>query len=552
MPDQIKKYFDPLRARWDLLTTPQRYKLLSVIAVVLIAVALTAYFAFRTQWETIASNQNLVAINPMRAALDNAGIRNRTRNHNSALQVDRRRAEEAWGIIQLEGAAPNSEHFTWANALDTGLGATDDERRRRDILGMEGAIASMLMTQNGIIGATVILDIPNTRPFDRNAPQPSAAITITITEEFSASQGRNLAMMVSRSLSQLELDNIIILDQFMRTVFSGDDEAQDPTDQAQQIRTQHTNHVLLTTRQLLSLAFDEVGITPNFVFEDRIVSEEVHSIYRIPEGMDGTGIVQQDTGARAEMEGSPGGLEPGLQPQTATFPNYAMPGGGIMSASQREWVRNYLVDNVVTATTYGAGGIVPDRSSAAIVVVNNRTENQALWMADVPEGEDPRTDADWERFKNDNRIPTSINGYFDDFEEFHALVASAMGLPIDNVSFMVMERILFEDTLADGLDIPTLLMVAVLLLLLAMLLYGLLRRQRAAGEEEEALEPQLAVEDLLVSTQLEEAKEEAAQELEEIDYFKENEIKKHIEKFVNEKPEAVAALLRNWINIEEW
>jgi flagellar biosynthesis/type III secretory pathway M-ring protein FliF/YscJ len=29
-------------------------------------------------------------------------------------------------------------------------------------------------------------------------------------------------------------------------------------------------------------------------------------------------------------------------------------------------------------------------------------------------------------------------------------------------------------------------------------------------------------------------------------------VKKHIEKFINEKPDAVAALLRNWLNIEEW
>jgi flagellar M-ring protein FliF len=95
-------------------------------------------------------------------------------------------------------------------------------------------------------------------------------------------------------------------------------------------------------------------------------------------------------------------------------------------------------------------------------------------------------------------------------------------------------------------------MVAVLFLLIGLLAFGLVRRQKMAGEDEESLEPQLAVEDLLVSTQLEEAREEEAAALEEIDYHKENEVKKQIEKFVNEKPESVAALLRNWINVEEW
>jgi flagellar M-ring protein FliF len=92
-------------------------------------------------------------------------------------------------------------------------------------------------------------------------------------------------------------------------------------------------------------------------------------------------------------------------------------------------------------------------------------------------------------------------------------------------------------------------MLAVLLLLIAMLIIALLARRKE--EEEEDVEPELSVEDLLATTQLEEAKDEE-QRLKEIDYEQENEIKKQIDKFVNEKPEAVAALLRNWLNAEEW
>ncbi|MCL2456724.1 MAG: hypothetical protein FWD19_04165 [Defluviitaleaceae bacterium] len=77
MPEQVKKYTDPLKARWELLTQPQRYKLLGVIAAVLVAIILMAYFAFRTPWEVIVSNQNLQVITPMRAALTDAGIKNK-------------------------------------------------------------------------------------------------------------------------------------------------------------------------------------------------------------------------------------------------------------------------------------------------------------------------------------------------------------------------------------------------------------------------------------------------------------------------------------------
>lgn len=553
MPDQVKKAIDPIKARWDILTKPQRSKLFSVIAVVLVALILIAYFAFRTPWETIVSGENLQAIQPMRIALDNAGIANRTRNHGSALQADARRSEEAIHAIQLEGAAPNTEHFTWANALDTGLGTTDDERRRRDILGIEGQVERQLMMINGINSAIVNLSIPTTRPFDRDAPQPSASVSVSVSQDFSTMQGRDIALLVARNISRLEPDNIIIMDQFARTIWNGAEAVQDnAVSSAQQMREQYRNQAVMALRQIFSITFDEVGVVFNPVFDDTLLTEEVITIFTPSKGMDGGGLPHLNIGSRSEVTGAMGGLEPGLQPQTAMFPNYAMPGGGLTEASRRDWHREYSLDTTTVVRQKGPGWVDEERSTASVLAVVERHEHQGLWMSNVPEGEILRTNDDWERFKLENTTPATLNSTFEDFDYFLSLAASALGIPEESVVLIVQERVITHDAIVRVWDIPTILMVAVLLLLLAMLLYGLLRKQRAAGEDEESLEPQLTVEDLLVSTQLEEAREEAAQELEEIDYFKENEIKKHIEKFVNEKPEAVAALLRNWINLEEW
>ncbi|MCL2387516.1 MAG: hypothetical protein FWC89_08220 [Defluviitaleaceae bacterium] len=552
MPDQLKKYTDPLKARWDILTPPQRYRLLGVVAVVLVALILVLWLAFRTPWETIVTRENSQVINPMRIALDDAGIRNRTINHGSGLQVDRRRSDDAMIAIQVGGAAPNSEHFTWENALDTGLGTTDDERRRRDILGMEGQIERQLTAMNDIVGANVTLSIPNVRPFDRNAPEPTAAVTLVVAREFSPTQGRNLALLVAGNVSRLTLDNITIIDQYMRPIHSGDAEAHSLADHTQQIQIRHMNHVQMATTQLLSPVFDDVTVVFNPVFEDTLMTEAIRTVYSAPVGMDGLGLMSSYTGSRAEYEGSMAGLEPGLPNNTAQTPNYLMPGGGLTSASLRDWARTYLVDSLQEITQSGPGWVDAERSMGAVIAVIDRPIDQEHWLASTPEGEEQRTVSDWNRFKNENTTPTSVNGEFYDFEEFHELIASAMGIPADNVSLIIMQRYVPFDTITTPIDWATILMMIVLALLLLMLLFGLLRRQRAAGEDEESLEPQLAVEDLLVSTQLDEARENETQELEEIDYFKENEIKKHIEKFVNEKPEAVAALLRNWINVEEW
>ena len=59
------------------------------------------------------------------------------------------------------------------------------------------------------------------------------------------------------------------------------------------------------------------------------------------------------------------------------------------------------------------------------------------------------------------------------------------------------------------------------------------------------MEPELSVEDLLATTQ------DNAQTLEEIELEDKSDTRIMIEKFVDENPEAVALLLRNWIN-EDW
>ncbi len=58
------------------------------------------------------------------------------------------------------------------------------------------------------------------------------------------------------------------------------------------------------------------------------------------------------------------------------------------------------------------------------------------------------------------------------------------------------------------------------------------------------LEPELSVEQLLATTR-------ENQTLDDIEFSEKSETKKMIEKFVDENPEAVAQLLRNWLT-DEW
>ena len=93
-------------------------------------------------------------------------------------------------------------------------------------------------------------------------------------------------------------------------------------------------------------------------------------------------------------------------------------------------------------------------------------------------------------------------------------------------------------TLADYLEI---LLAVLLFALLGFVVFMSTRKDKAPE-----IEPELSVETLLQAT-----KENEEENLEDIGFKEKSEARVLIEKFVEEKPEAVASLLRNWLN-EDW
>lgn len=128
--------------------------------------------------------------------------------------------------------------------------------------------------------------------------------------------------------------------------------------------------------------------------------------------------------------------------------------------------------------------------------------------------------------------------------EYVQMVARATGFPEENVMVVGYEVPFFEYSDSSGRGIVDYLPVAIALIIMAMLGYVVFRSTRR--EQAAVVEPELSVESLLATTK--EAEEDG---LEDIGFSDKSETRILIEKFVDENPEAVASLLRNWLN-EEW
>ena len=114
---------------------------------------------------------------------------------------------------------------------------------------------------------------------------------------------------------------------------------------------------------------------------------------------------------------------------------------------------------------------------------------------------------------------------------------------IDDVSVIAYEVPIFEETPPVENQVADYIPVAIIVMMIGLLGYAVYRGTEPVEITE--VEPELSVEEMLASTT------RVNEELEAIEMNDKSEARVQIEKFVEENPEAVAQLLRNWLN-EDW
>ena len=127
-------------------------------------------------------------------------------------------------------------------------------------------------------------------------------------------------------------------------------------------------------------------------------------------------------------------------------------------------------------------------------------------------------------------------------EELVSVIAMSTGIPEDNITLITYDIYQYTPKEEVARDWTFYLQILLAVILIAFLLFVVFRGM--APVEVTELEPELSVEQLLATTK-------ENQSLEDVEFSEQSETRKMIEKFFEENPEAVAQLLRNWLN-EDW
>ena len=552
MPEILKTMTDPLITKWNGLSKTQKIRLVSVIGVVLLAIIITLILAFRTRYVVLVQGRDMDFNNSILAQLESEGIRHRIIQNGAGIEVDQRQLHRAL-FLSATASSARGQVFTWDDALDAeGLATTDTTRRANQLRAHETSVAQMLENHEGISHATVIIAMPpSDRTFRAIQQVPTASVQLHTTRDITLAEGRVLASLVAGTVNDLTTDNVTITDQHRRFIFSGELDTQgDPVADREAAELATTNRIRMELINAMAPIFDGgVHVSPSLMFDSTLSSEEVSLIFSAPGDGEST-LSLHEISEAARVEGSGGVvLPPGIEGNFPGTPGTLMGGGDEFTATHTMSEATHAVNQVHTRTSTGPGGYLPESSSLSFIGYRNIFYDRAQLMRLDPEFDEQA----WETLKAENSNPPTRAAQVaeEEIEIIRDMLAFATRIPRENVSVSIFDLVHFIELPDRGLEWPLIIMIAVLVALLLMLLYGLLKAKKKP-EEDDSMEPELSVEDLLVSTQLDDAKEEAEARLDEIEFFKDNEVKRHIDKFVNERPEAVASLLRNWLNAEEW
>lgn len=533
MQERLKAIWNRIKEFWLKFNKTQRILFIVITVVTIAAIIIVAAVVNHEDRVIIRSCQSAAEATEVRALLQDNGIANVTIDKNNVVYVNDSDSNEARLILGSNNISSDGFKLTDAVTGSMSYTATDKERLYKAYL--ESRFEGILESMDGIKKAKVTINFVDAGAtiFTENE---NASITamLTLTKELSYEQAESIGLMLATNVGSDNTNNVVVLDSRSQTLYYGGTSSITNSLTANQKVTQtYENAIVAKAKQLFISTgwYTDVTVTPNLIFDfDDVEIVEHH--YTAPEGTE-SGLPKTSYVINSEGSFTNAGGAAGTESNDQDTDYLIQTNDGQTSSyslSQYEW----LQDEVITTTKPAKGEYKAADSSLAIVAIRKiaLTEDDAKKRGLLD-------DTTWEQFKVDNDDPVETD--LDD--RFYDMVAKATGIDRRDITIISYDRYdFYEEPIAKSSPM-FIIQIILAALIAAILLFIIIRSARPVAVAE--TEPELSVEDMLATTK------ENRTPLEDIDLQDKSETRIAIEKFVDENPEAVASLLRNWLN-EGW
>ncbi|MBO4981686.1 MAG: flagellar M-ring protein FliF [Lachnospiraceae bacterium] len=530
MADRLKEIPAKVLEWWNRFTTRQKSVIIGIVATVIFAFAIIVYIVSKPQYTRLITCETTAEAAKVIEILEGSGINHR--ESTDGLKIDVENSQVSTANLALGAAGYVPDDFGLDDALASSLSTTESDKEKRYALYLQKELESNFEAMPMIKSARIRLHIPEQDgTLIAKKQESSAYIQLELDGTFTSANAANMAKATATFLGNETTANITIIDQDANLLFAGGDDyssagiansLQELQNQAESMMANKVKKVLYGTNQ-----FNAIEVTSHLNMDFASYQETVKEYYA-NEGRD-EGMKSSEITYESENQNDVGGV-PGTDSNDGTVMTYQ--DGSNSSSSESEREVHYLPNESSSFKDLPAGSIDYQSSSMAVAMIRYKE----IYEEDV-ERQGLLDGITWEEYKLANGADVKLE--ID--PDYYSMAANATDIPQDRITIIAYESPVFHDKEGLSVNTGTVLSVVLFLLILGLLAFVVLRSM--SSRKEVAQEEELSVEDLLQST--------PEPELEDIDVETKSETRKMIEKFVDDNPEAAAALLRNWLN-EDW
>lgn len=535
--DWLKKLKDKFIAFWNKYTPKQKTVIITVVVAIFLALVLLTYFLTRPVYVKFVDLEDQKSASEMVDALEGDEIpyKVETKSGITTISVQQEYFSKATMLAGSNDLL--AEGMTYQEALDNSLSTSAEEKRTKSNLALQTSIRTALLKLDGVSDATVFIDAPEddgTLLAEKQDKSVSVSLKLKEGSKMDATSAKSVAYFLANAVGSTSTDKIVITDTENNLLFGKlvDDDTlggniSDTAEFKKKLQNQIADNVC---QVLLKLDYDAVEIGNSNIKLDMDVVESLSKTYTVEEGRD-EGYRSSSYRYKSEGNNGTSGI-PGTDSNADETDTMIQDSGNSSSKTTLE-KDNYLPNSVEENRKKEVGAVIPEESSMAVVVHRYKVIRE-----ETLEEQGALDDISFEEYSEQNKASTPI----DLPEDVVDLVAKTTGIAAENISVTGLEKPVFIAKEDSGIEVTNYLMIILALLIAALLVFVIIKGTSPVEVTE--MEPELSVEDLLATTA-----EESA--LEDIEVNEKSELRVLIEKFVDENPEAVALLLRNWLD-EDW
>jgi flagellar M-ring protein FliF len=541
MPERIQAILNRIREWWEKFTAKQKAAIISGAAVVIIALIILIVIFARPKTRVLKTASDAAEAETIQTLLKDNDISYTQSTDGMTFSVKESDYGQASILLGSQQIATNG--YTIKDALDGSFSTTEADTEKKYQLYLDKKFEANFTAMDNVKAAEVNLHIPKddgTITSSANGTnEASASVKLTLSGSMSKSQARSLAQFMATNLGNSDLSKITIIDNDGNTLFSGAEDNSTAVQASDNLQVKANAENYVADKVKSTLASNNSGSSSTSIYDNLQVavnldidfsqSNSVSYEYSAPDGRT-EGMKDSETTEESQSTNGVAGT-PGTDSNDDT--EYAIEDGNQSSSSSSKSTVDYLPNEVITTKTGAQGVVSYDNSSISIIATDYVTYDEDTLKAN---GKLKNQTFDEFRAKNSDEKQIDVD------DSIVTAVSRATGIPTANISVIAKQVPLFQYS-KNGRGLTDYLQIIIALLVFALL--GIIVFRSLKKDQEEEVEEEVSVEDLMAQ------KQEEEEPLEDIGFNEKSEARLLIEKFVDEEPEAVANLLRNWLN-DDW